>query len=36
MGVASGMLGESVRIRIPSGFDEETLARVVRAVGSTR
>ena len=29
------VLGEGVRIRIPSGFDEETLARVVRAVGST-
>ena len=30
------VLGESIRVRIPSGFDEETLARVVRAVGSTR
>ena len=30
------VLGESIRIRIPSGFDEETLARVVRAVGSSR
>lgn len=30
------LLGESVRIRVPSGFDEETLARVVRAVGSLR
>lgn len=30
------LLGEGVRIRVPSGFDEETVARVVRAVGSTR
>lgn len=30
------LLGESIRIRVPSGFDEETLARVVRAVGAAR
>ena len=29
------LLGE-VRIRVPAGVDEETLARVVRALGSLR
>jgi hypothetical protein len=30
------VLGAGIVVRIPSGFDEETLTRVVRAVGAAR
>ena len=30
------LLGEDVRVRVPSGFDEATLTGIVRAVGAAR
>jgi len=30
------VLGADIVVRIPSGFDEETLTRVIRAVGAAR
>jgi hypothetical protein len=30
------LIGDDVRVRVPAGFDEATLARVMRAVGAAR